>query len=82
MSPARPRGAAPLTDDDVARLRGQLSGGAEPRVQLLVDTPAAPAGTRGPVVALRDPAVEPEFIVLRVSGDEVPFGPAELTWPA
>lgn len=80
MPPAR-RGPAPLTDDDVARVREELAAGAEPRVQLLVDTPAAPAGTRAPVVALRDPGAEPEFIVLRVAGDELPFSPAELTWP-
>lgn len=81
MPSPRPRGPAPLGEGDVARLRDGLAAGSEPRVQLLVDTAAAPAGTRGPVVALRDPAAEPEFVVLRVGGDEVPFSPGELTWP-
>jgi hypothetical protein len=81
MPSPRPSGPAPLTDADVGKLREQVEAGKEPRVQLLVDTAAAPAGTRGPVVELRDPANDPEFIVLRVSGDEVPFSPSELSLP-
>lgn len=81
MPSPRSSGPAPLTDADVGKLREQVEAGKEPRVQLLVDTAAAPAGTRGPVVELRDPANEPEFIVLRVSGDEVPFHPSELSLP-
>jgi hypothetical protein len=69
-----------LTSTDIGRLRDELADGKRPRIQLRHPSPVGPAGTSGAVVLLQEPA-KGEFIVVAVSGDELPFAPEELTWP-
>jgi hypothetical protein len=69
-----------LTDADVEGLRARLAAGETPRVVVRAASAAVPAGTRGSVVRLGDPALD-EYVVVRIGRDEVPFGPAELSLP-
>jgi hypothetical protein len=71
-------GPAPLSDEEVTRLREQVARGEAPRVVVRSASAAVPAGSRGPVVRLDDPKTAAEFIVVRLKGDDVPFAPAEL----
>jgi hypothetical protein len=70
-----------LTDQDVQQLRGQLTGGKRPRVQLSGSQfAAAPSGT---VIRIGDPAVDgSDYLTVRVKVngvlDELAFAPAEL----
>jgi hypothetical protein len=72
-----PPGPPALTDGDVADLRARLSSGDKPRVVVRTASAAVPAGTRGNVVRIGNPA-DGEFIVVRLGRDEVPFAPSEL----
>ena len=71
----------PLTDGQVQALRTEVEQGRSPRVVVRSSSAGLAAGARGPVVRLGDPAVEEEFIVVRVKGDDIPFAPAELAMP-
>lgn len=79
------RAAAPavptLTDADVEALRERLAAGEAPRVVIRSASAAVPAGTRGTVVRLGDPASQDEYVVVRIKSDEVPFSPSELSLP-
>lgn len=79
MPPRKKAAAGPpaLTDGDVADLRARLSSGEKPRVVVRTASAAVPAGTRGNVVRIGNPA-DGEFIVVRLGRDEVPFAPSEL----
>ncbi|MFL6139344.1 MAG: hypothetical protein ACJ74O_16285, partial [Frankiaceae bacterium] len=69
----------PLSDDDVSRLRDELRRGGSPRVTVR-STGGQPAGSRGPVIEVRDPAeAGPEHIVVRIGSDDLPFAPGELS---
>ncbi|MBV9097996.1 MAG: hypothetical protein JO079_08055 [Frankiaceae bacterium] len=72
-----PAGPPALTDGDVTDLRARLSAGEKPRVVVRTASAAVPAGTRGNVVRIGNPA-DGEFIVVRLGRDEVPFAPSEL----
>lgn len=72
-------GPVGLTDDQVADLRDRVARGEPARVVLLGSAPGLPAGTRGTVVRVGDPAVEAECVTVRIAGDELPFAAAELT---
>ena len=67
---------------DLAAAAESLAAGRQVRVTL---SPASglPAGTRGVLVRLLDPAAGAECVVVRVDGDELPFAPAEVRagWP-
>ena len=83
--PPRQRRATGLTDEDVARLRTQLSAGGRPRVRL--SGPQFEAGSTGAVVRIGDPAVDgSDYLTVRVKvngvTDELAFAPAELSLPA
>jgi hypothetical protein len=79
--PSRASSAPPsLTDEDLTDLRAKLAVDEKPRVVVLVASAAVPAGTRGNVIRLGDPA-ESEYIVVRLGRDEVPFAPTELGIP-
>ena len=84
MSPANTRRvtatAPPLTDHDVIDLRAKLDNGDRPRVVVRTASAAVPAGTRGNVIRIGNPA-DGEFIVVRLGRDEVPFAPTELGLP-
>lgn len=72
---------SPLTDEQVAQLRADVRAGRSPRVVIRTPSAGLPAGTRGPVLRVGDPAAESEFIVVGLGGDEIPFAPAELALP-
>lgn len=79
--PSRASSVPPsLTDDDLTDLRAKLAADEKPRVVVLVASAAVPAGTRGNVIRLGDPA-DTEYIVVRLGRDEVPFAPSELGIP-
>jgi len=67
---------------DLTAAAESLAAGRQVRVTL---SPASglPAGTRGVLVRLLDPAAGAECVVVRVDGDELPFAPAEVRagWP-
>ena len=56
---------APFTPQDLADLRAKLAADEKPRVVVLVPSAAVPAGTRGNVIRLGDPA-DSEYIVVRL----------------
>lgn len=72
---------SPLTDEQVDQLRADVQAGRAPRVVIRTPSAGLPAGTRGPVLRVGDPSVQSEFIVVRLSGDEIPFAPGELALP-
>lgn len=72
---------SPLTDEQVDQLRADVQAGRSPRVVIRTPSAGLPAGTRGPVLRVGDPSVQSEFIVVRLSGDEIPFAPGELALP-
>lgn len=69
-----------LSPDDLTRIRDTLAAGRKPKV---VFTAAAGqmAGQVGQVVALTDPAISDEWVVVRFGRDELPFSPADLAIP-
>ena len=69
-----------MTDADVSTLQQQLADGQKPKVALLRASALGPAGTPGVVVTVTEPAVG-ECVIVRVSGDDLPFSADELTWP-
>jgi len=69
-----------LTEADVDDLRRRIAAGDKPRIVIRSASAAVPAGTRGTVVRLGDPAQD-EYVVVRLGRDEVPFGPSELSLP-
>jgi hypothetical protein len=78
---AAPPAPPVLSDTDVETLRQRLQAGEAPRVVIRSASAAVPAGTRGTVVRLGDPASEDEYVVVRIKSDEVPFSPSELSLP-
>lgn len=66
-----------LSTDEVQGIREALAAGRKPKV---VFTAAAGqmAGQLGQVVALTDPEVSEEFVVVRFGRDELPFSPADV----
>lgn len=82
MPPRRgSRAPQPLTDEQVAQLRADVSAGRSPRVVVRTPSAGLAAGTRGSVLRVGDPAAESEFIVVKLGGDEIPFAPGELALP-
>jgi hypothetical protein len=80
--PPRRKKAGGLTEDDVTRLRGQLSEGRRPRVAL--SGPQFEAGATGTVVRIGDPSADgADFLTVRVKvngvTDELAFAPGELS---
>ena len=67
-----------MTDADVSTLQQQLADGQKPKVALLRASALGPAGTPGVVVTISEPAVG-ECVIVRISGDELPFSADELT---
>jgi hypothetical protein len=82
--PPRKKAAAkppPLTDADVTSLRSRVQAGEKPRVIVRTASAAVPAGTRGNVIRVGNPA-DGEFIVVGLGKDQVPFAPNELALSA
>lgn len=69
-----PRG---LSTEELTAIRDGLAAGRKPRVQF-TEAAGQIAGQIGQVVALADPAVADEFVVVRFGRDELPFSPVDL----
>ena len=70
----RVRGLGP---DEVEKIRVSLAAGRKPRVMFTASAGQI-AGQIGQVVALTDPAVSEEFVVVRFGRDELPFSPGDM----
>jgi hypothetical protein len=70
----RVRGLGP---DEVEKVRVSLAAGRKPRVMFTASAGQI-AGQIGQVVALTDPAVSEEFVVVRFGRDELPFSPGDV----
>ncbi|MDG4797705.1 hypothetical protein [Micromonospora sp. WMMD1082] len=66
-----------LSEDEVRSIREALAAGRKPRVVFTVAAGQI-AGQLGQVVALTDPAVSDEFVVVRFGRDELPFSPTDV----
>lgn len=67
-----------LSTDELQTIRDALAAGRRPKV-LFTEAAGQIAGQVGQVVALTDPAVSDEWVVVRFGRDELPFSPADLT---
>lgn len=66
-----------LSDEELGAIREGLAAGRKPKV-MFTETAGQIAGQIGQVVALTDPAVSEEWVVVRFGRDELPFSPADL----
>jgi len=66
-----------LSDDEVQTIRDGVAAGRRPRV-VFTESAGQIAGQIGQVVALTDPAVSDEWVVVRFGRDELPFSPGDL----
>jgi hypothetical protein len=66
-----------LSDDEVQAFRDALAAGRRPKV-VFTESAGQIAGQLGQVVALTDPAVSDEWVVVRFGRDELPFSPVDL----
>ncbi|WIN00847.1 hypothetical protein ACTOB_004609 [Actinoplanes oblitus] len=66
-----------LTTEELDGVREALAAGRKPRVQF-TESAGQIAGQIGQVVALEDPAVSEEWVVVRFGRDELPFSPGDL----
>lgn len=75
MTTHRPNGG--LSTADLDRIRETLAGGRRAKV-VFTASAGQIAGQTGHVVALADPEVTEEWLVVRFGHDELPFSPADL----
>jgi hypothetical protein len=66
-----------LSPGDLEQIRHVVAGGRRPKV-MFTQSAGQVAGQVGQVVALTDPAVSEEWLVVRFGRDELPFSPADL----
>jgi hypothetical protein len=66
-----------LSSGELEMIRDALAAGRRPRV-VFTETAGQIAGQVGQVVALTDPAVSDEWVVVRFGRDELPFSPTDL----
>jgi hypothetical protein len=66
-----------LSTADLDQIRQVLAGGKRPRV-MFTDAAGQIAGQIGQVVALTDPELSDEWVVVRFGKDELPFSPSDL----
>ncbi|MFI7601824.1 hypothetical protein [Actinoplanes sp. NPDC049681] len=76
MAAAR-TGVRGLGTDELQAIRDGLAAGRKPRVMFTASAGQI-AGQLGQVVALTDPAVSDEWVVVRFGRDELPFAPGDL----
>ncbi|BCJ69060.1 hypothetical protein [Polymorphospora rubra] len=68
---------AGLSAEELEGIRDSLAAGRKPKV-VFTESAGQIAGQIGQVVALTDPAVSEEWVVVRFGRDELPFSPADL----
>jgi hypothetical protein len=69
-----------LSSDDLETIRDALAAGRKPRV-LFTEAAGQMSGQSGQVVALTDPELSDEWVVVRFGKDELPFSPTDLAVP-
>ncbi|MGN9908403.1 hypothetical protein ACTMTJ_12735 [Phytohabitans sp. LJ34] len=69
-----------LSTDDLKSVRDTLAAGRKPRV-MFTEAAGQIAGQIGQVVALTDPELSDEWVVVRFGKDELPFSPTDLIIP-
>ncbi|HET8657459.1 MAG TPA: hypothetical protein VFM55_00490 [Micromonosporaceae bacterium] len=69
-----------LSSEDLAAIRDSLAAGRRPKV-LFTEAAGQVAGQSGQVMALTDPELSEEWVVVRFGRDELPFSPADLAMP-
>lgn len=69
-----------LSAEDLETIRDTLAAGRKPKV-VFTEAAGQIAGQLGQVVALTDPALSEEWVVVRFGRDELPFSPADLAIP-
>ena len=76
MAGARVRSRG-LSEEELQAFRDALAAGRRPKV-VFTESAGQIAGQLGQVVALTDPAVSDEWVVVRFGRDELPFSPGDL----
>src|SRR5262245_56577830 len=66
-----------LSTSDLEHIRDSLAGGRKPKV-VFTETAGQMSGQVGQVVALTDPQLSDEWVVVRFGRDELPFSPGDL----
>lgn len=66
-----------LSEEELQGFRDALAAGRRPKV-VFTDSAGQVAGQLGQVVALTDPAVSDEWVVVKFGRDELPFSPVDL----
>jgi hypothetical protein len=66
-----------VSDEDLQAFRDALAAGRRPKV-VFTESAGQVAGQLGQVVALTDPAVSDEWVVVKFGRDELPFSPGDL----
>lgn len=69
--------AGGLTAEELQQIRDALAAGRKPRVQF-TEAAGQISGQIGQVIALEDPAVSDEWVVVKFGRDELPFSPSDL----
>jgi hypothetical protein len=69
-----------LSGTDLEHIKGVLAAGRRPKV-VFTDAAGQIAGQVGQVVAVTDPRVSDEWLVVRFGRDELPFSPSDLALP-
>ncbi|WP_430782365.1 hypothetical protein [Actinoplanes sp. G11-F43] len=69
--------AGGLTAEELQQIRDALAAGRKPRVQF-TESAGQISGQIGQVIALEDPAVSDEWVVVKFGRDELPFSPGDL----
>jgi hypothetical protein len=77
---AAPPAARGLSTPELSAIREGLAAGRKPKV-LFTEAAGQIAGQFGQVVALTDPDLADEWVVVRFGGDELPFSPTDLAVP-
>jgi hypothetical protein len=80
MATAVRNAARGLSTEDLQTIRDALAAGRKPKV-MFTETAGQIAGQVGQVVALTDPELSEEWVVVRFGHDELPFSPADLAIP-
>jgi len=80
MATAVRNAARGLSTEDLQTIRDALAAGRKPKV-MFTEAAGQIAGQVGQVVALTDPELSEEWVVVRFGHDELPFSPADLAIP-
>lgn len=80
MATAVRRATRGLSTEDLEAIRDTLAAGRKPKVTF-TEAAGQMAGQTGQVIALTNPELSDEWVVVRFGRDELPFSPADLAIP-